>query len=113
MERLGRGEIHRVDPVDCGFIIGGVPMSPSSKSSLLVAALLAGSLLAGCAEHRDRWAFHRSEDRRCAQIKDRMDLDRDKIDEIEPTGRHRDALQWYRDDLVNARRDLDRCRYGS
>jgi hypothetical protein len=88
-------------------------MSPSSKSFILAVSLFAGSLFAGCAERRDRWAFHRYEDRRCAQIEDRIDLDRGKIDEIEPTGRHRDALQWYRDDLVNARRDLDRCRYGS
>ncbi len=88
-------------------------MSPSSKSFIFAAALLAGSLLVGCAESRDRWAFHRYAERRCAEIEDRINLDHDKIDQIEPTGRHRDALQWYRDDLVNARHDLDRCRYGS
>ena len=33
-----------------------------------------------------------------------MRYDRAKINEIEPTGRHRKALQWYKDDLQNARR---------
>jgi hypothetical protein len=88
-------------------------MSPSAKSFVLASALLAGSLFAGCAENRDPWAFRRYAERRCASIEDRIDFDHEKIDQIEPTGRHRDALQWYRDDLVNARRDLDRCRYGS
>jgi hypothetical protein len=88
-------------------------MSPSSKSFVLATAMLAGSVFAGCAENRDRWASHRYADRRCAKIEDRINLDHEKIDQIEPTGRHRDALQWYRDDLEDARRDLDRCRYGS
>jgi hypothetical protein len=83
------------------------------KSFVIAVASLAGSLFAGCAESHDRWAFHRYADRRCAQIEDRINLDHEKIEEIEPTGRHRDALQWYRDDLVDARRDLDHCRYGS
>ena len=48
----------------------------------------------------------------CGEIYRRIDLDRAKIDEIEPTGRHRKALQWYKDDLRNAARDLDNCRYG-
>ncbi len=48
----------------------------------------------------------------CSQILQRIDLDRSKIDEIGPTGRHRKALQWYQDDLRNAERDLDNCRYG-
>jgi len=51
-------------------------------------------------------------DGRCAQVIDRIELDRSKIAEITPTGRHRKALQWYKDDLRNAHRDLDRCRYG-
>lgn len=49
-------------------------------------------------------------DARCGQIVDRMRTDRNKIREIEPTGRHRKALQWYRDDLENARRDMANCR---
>jgi len=48
----------------------------------------------------------------CSEILQRIDLDRSKIDEIGPTGRHRKALQWYQDDLGNAERDLDNCRYG-
>jgi len=87
-------------------------MTPSLKSPFVAVVLLAGSMSAGCAESRDRWAYRRYADRRCAQIEDRIDFDHAKIEEIEPTGRHRDALQWYRDDLVDARRDLDRCRYG-
>jgi hypothetical protein len=51
-------------------------------------------------------------DGQCAQVIDRIELDRSKIAEIGPTGRHRKALQWYKDDLRNAHRDLDRCRYG-
>jgi hypothetical protein len=48
----------------------------------------------------------------CGEIYDRIDFDRSKIDEIRPTGCHKKALQWYVDDLRNAERDLDRCRYG-
>jgi hypothetical protein len=79
---------------------------------LLLASALAVSVLAGCVERRDRWAY-RHRDSRCAEIADRIDHDHDKIDEIEPSGRHRDALRWYREDLANAERDMDRCRYGS
>lgn len=49
-------------------------------------------------------------DGRCGQIIDRMNIDRGKIAEITPTGRHRKALQWYKDDLRNAQRDLYNCR---
>lgn len=48
---------------------------------------------------------------RCGQIVDRIDFDRGKIVEITPTGRHRKALQWYKDDLRNAQRDLYNCRH--
>jgi len=65
---------------------------------------------------RDEWKRHphkyRGEDARCGQILDRMRLDRSKIREIEPTGRHRKALRWYREDLENARHDLYGCRHG-
>ena len=65
---------------------------------------------------RDEWKQHhykhKHDDERCAQILDRMRFDRSKVREIEPTGRHRKALQWYRDDLGNAARDLDNCRHG-
>jgi hypothetical protein len=46
----------------------------------------------------------------CSEIDDRIDYDRAKIDEISPTGRHKKALQWYRDDLRNAERERERCR---
>ena len=42
------------------------------------------------------------------KLMERMNNDRAKINEIEPTGRHRKALQWYKDDLRNAQRDLDK-----
>ena len=44
------------------------------------------------------------------KLMDRMRNDQAKIAEIEPTGRHRKALQWYKDDLNNAQRDLDNYR---
>jgi hypothetical protein len=47
-------------------------------------------------------------DGRYGQLMERMNNDRAKINEIEPTGRHRKALQWYKDDLRNAQRDLER-----
>ncbi len=49
---------------------------------------------------------------RCREIYDRIAFDRSKINEIRPTGRHKKAMQWYVDDLHDAERDLDRCRYG-
>jgi hypothetical protein len=55
---------------------------------------------------------HDHDDGRCREIVERIHNDRAKIREIEPTGRHRKALQWYRDDLGNARNDLAACRHG-
>jgi len=46
------------------------------------------------------------------RLMERMNNDRAKINEIEPTGRHRKALQWYKDDMRNAQRDLDQYRAG-
>lgn len=64
--------------------------------------------------HEGRWrGRYGRDDARCGEILDRIDNDRGKIAEIAPTGRHRKALQWYRDDLQNAHRDLNRCRDGS
>jgi hypothetical protein len=45
------------------------------------------------------------------QLLDRIDNDRAKIAEIGATGRHREALQWYKDDLHNARRDMRNYRF--
>ena len=68
---------------------------------------------------RDEWKKHhykhkhdREDDSRCDQIRDRIRFNKSKIREIEPTGRHRKALQWYKDDTGNAYNDLDRCRHG-
>lgn len=36
--------------------------------------------------------------------------DHEQARQIEPTGRHRKALQWYRDDIQNAENDLRTCR---
>ena len=87
-------------------------MYPSSKSFVLAVLLLGASLLAACAEGH-RWGYRRYAYNRCADIEDRIDRDRDSIDKIEATGGHRDALRWYREDLADAKRDLDSCRYGS
>jgi hypothetical protein len=87
-------------------------MHPASKLSVPLVLLLGGLLLCACAEGH-RWGYRPDEYSRCAAIEDRIDRDRDKIDQIEPTGRHRDALQWYREDLADARHDLNYCRYGS
>jgi len=54
--------------------------------------------------HRDRY------DDRCGEIYERIARDRAKIREIAPTGRHRRALRWFREDLQDASRDLDQCR---
>jgi hypothetical protein len=45
----------------------------------------------------------------CNGLRGRIYNDRAKIAQIEPTGRHRKALQWYKDDLRDAYRDLARC----
>jgi hypothetical protein len=85
-------------------------MYPPSKSFVL-AALLLTSMLAACAEsHRGyrRYAYNR-----CADIQERIQRDRDSIDKIEAAGGHRDALRWYRDDLIDAKRDLAACQYRS
>ena len=79
-----------------------------SKSCVLAVILLGTSMLAACAEnHRGyrRYAYNR-----CADIEDRIDRDSDSIDKIEATGGHRDALRWYREDLIDAKRDLALCR---
>jgi len=87
-------------------------MSLPRKLVFFTAIGLGSVVAVGCVEPRHRWdRYAERDDRRCARIVDRIDFDRDKIREIEPTGRHRDALRWYRDDLEDARRDLDRCRY--
>ena len=80
-------------------------------SGVLAAGLSVSAVPQAAAKHWDR-DFDESRYDRCSQITDRIDLDHSKIDEIGPTGRHRKALQWYEDDLRNAERDLDRCRYG-
>ena len=54
----------------------------------------------------DRSSYYRRTDPNSAQLMDRLRFDREKINEIAPTGRHRKALQWYKDDLQNARRAL-------
>ncbi len=48
--------------------------------------------------------------RDCGAIHQRIHYDRDQAHEIEPTGRHKKALQWYRDDIQNAENDLHTCR---
>jgi hypothetical protein len=54
----------------------------------------------------DRSTYYRRNDPNYAKMRDRIQNDQAKIAEIEPTGRHRKALQWYEDDLQNARHYL-------
>jgi len=59
--------------------------------------------------HRSDRGYRRN-DPQYSKLVDRMNTDRAKIAEIGPTGRHRKALQWYRDDLRNAERDMHNYR---
>jgi hypothetical protein len=61
--------------------------------------------------YREGYGGYRAYDPQYGKLMDRMAYDRAKIAEITPTGRHRKALQWYKDDLQNARRDLNNYRY--
>lgn len=63
-------------------------------------------------DYDDERAWETREHQRyaCSELDDRIDYDRAKIDEISPTGRHKKALEWYRDDLKDALRDRDDCR---
>lgn len=45
----------------------------------------------------------------CSKLEERIRFDRDKIATTDPAKHHK-ALQWYKDDLENARRDRERCR---
>jgi hypothetical protein len=54
---------------------------------------------------------YRSYDPEYGKLMDRIANDRAQIAEIGPTGRHRKALQWYKDDLRNAQRDVYNYRY--
>ena len=51
---------------------------------------------------------YRGNDPEYGKLVDRMSNDRAKIAEIGPTGRHRKALQWYKDDMRNAQRDMEK-----
>jgi hypothetical protein len=54
---------------------------------------------------------YRPYDPQYGKLMDRMAYDRAQIAKITPTGRHRKALQWYKDDLRNAQRDVYNYRY--
>jgi hypothetical protein len=57
------------------------------------------------------YSGYRGNDPRYSKLIDRMNYDRAKIAENEQTGRHPKALQWYKDDLRNAERDMSNYRY--
>jgi hypothetical protein len=44
--------------------------------------------------------------RECDKMRERIRFDQSKVNEIAPTGRHKKALQWYKDDIANAQRYL-------
>jgi len=68
-------------------------------------------------ERQDEWRARERRDReqreqqreQCAKIEDRIRFDREKISSADPS-RHQKALQWFKDDLRNAERDLQNCR---
>jgi hypothetical protein len=60
-------------------------------------------------DRRNGWYDRSSYSPACNGIRGRIYNDRARIAQIGPTGRHRKALQWYQEDLNDARRDLARC----
>jgi hypothetical protein len=80
-------------------------------SGLLAAGLTLTFVPPVAAKHY-RYSNTRYDRDECSPILERIDFDRGKIDEIGPTGRHQKALRWYEEDLRNAERDFDKCRYG-
>ena len=56
-------------------------------------------------------AHHGYGDPQYSQLVDRIDHDLARIAEIESTGRDHEALEWYRNDLRGARRDMRKLRH--
>jgi hypothetical protein len=48
--------------------------------------------------------------RDCGAIRERIRYDHKQARVIEATGRHKKALQWYKDDIQKAKNDLRTCR---
>jgi hypothetical protein len=75
---------------------------------------------AGDDDHARWWHEHHESDydghnhgdntRDCRAIRERIHYDNTQVRQIAPTGRHRSALQWYKDDIRNAENDLRTCR---
>jgi hypothetical protein len=71
-------------------------------------------------DHDSWWREHHESDhdghvhgdntRDCGAIHERIHYDHEQADIIEPTGHHKKALQWYKDDIKNAETDLRTCR---
>jgi hypothetical protein len=60
--------------------------------------------------HQRRQVEERQQRRgECRKIRDRIRFDQQKIATTDPSKHHK-ALQWYKDDLRNAERDLQNCR---
>ena len=57
---------------------------------------------------REAEAQRERQQQQCAKIQDRIRYDRQQIATIDPSKHHK-ALQWFKDDLRNAERDLDNC----
>lgn len=66
-------------------------------------------------DHEGDWGRGRSTGKNygrnadCDKVRDRIRFDEQKARAIEP-GRHEKAREWYRQDIINARRDLETCR---
>jgi hypothetical protein len=57
------------------------------------------------------YSGYRGNDPQYSKLINRMNYDRAKIAQNEQTGRHPKALQWYKDDLRNAQRDMSNYRH--
>jgi len=78
----------------------------------LLSAVLATGLVASIAPRAEAKHYNYGYGQ-CGEQIDRIRRDQAKINEIGPSGRHRKALRWFQDDLRNAQRDYQACRYGA
>ena len=60
--------------------------------------------------YHDQYDRDHDHDRWWRGLHERIHYDHEQARIIEPTGRHKKALQWYRDDIQNAENDLRTCR---
>jgi len=74
----------------------------------LLLTTMAAPLLAGCVARHPPWQLYGRP--ACADAEERVDRDRERIAALEQSGKRPDELVWYRDDLPQALRALERCK---